>query len=76
MPPQQPKIEPPRRIFWIIGWTSLVFGMVLLGCGYYLAHENIAHMLGLILATLGGIGFGCGGRLLASCYMGWKKSQR
>lgn len=76
MPASPVKIEPPRRIFWVLGWLSLAFGLVFLMCGYYLAHEDIARTFGMILATLGGIGFGVGGRILASCYVGLKKSRR
>lgn len=72
----QSPIEPPRKIFWTLGWSSFLVGILLFACGYYLASNEIAHIMGMIMVTLGGIGFGIGGRVLISCWLGLRKSKR
>lgn len=71
-----PPIEPPRRIYMMIGWVVFLLGIAMLAGGYHLSHANIARGFGLVMVSLGGVGMGAGGRLLFSYWMGMRKSRR
>jgi hypothetical protein len=69
-------IQPPRRIFWILGVASLLTGLALFAGGLSLSGNEAWRMLGLVMIGLGGVGTGIGGRVLVSCWIGLRKSQQ
>lgn len=51
-------------------------GLALFAGGLSLAAVPNWKMLGLVMIGLGGVGTGIGGRVLVSCWIGLRKSQR
>lgn len=70
------RIQSPRRIFWILGAAALLLGLALFAGGLSLSASDNWRVLGLVMIGLGGFGTGIGGRILVSCWIGLRKSQR